>query len=77
MRTTVKLDDDVAAAVEQLRRERGIGISSALNELVRRGLAQGGVPRPRFAQQTSSGGPLIDLTDVAGTLELLDGPSSR
>lgn len=77
MRTTVELDDDVAAALEQLRRERGIGISAALKELARRGLAQGGVPRPRFTQQTSSGGPLIDLTDLAGAFELRDGPSSR
>jgi hypothetical protein len=77
MRTTVNLDDDVAAAIEQLRKERGLGVSSALNELARRGLAQGAIPRPRFSQQTSSGGARIDLTDIAGALELLDEPGSR
>ncbi|TWF74873.1 ribbon-helix-helix CopG family protein [Pseudonocardia hierapolitana] len=77
MRTTVNLDDDVAAAVEQLRKERGMGVSSALNELARRGLAHGGIPKPRFAQQTSSGGARIDLIDVADALDLLDGPPSR
>lgn len=77
MRTTVNLDDDVAAAVERLRKERGIGLSSALNELARRGLAQGEIPRSRFSQQTSSGGARIDLTDVAAALDLLDGTSSR
>jgi hypothetical protein len=77
MRTTVNLDDDVVAAVERLRKERGLGLSSALNELARRGLAQGGIPRPRFSQQTSAGVARIDLTDVADALQLLDGPSSR
>ena len=32
MRTTVALDDDVVAAVERVRRERGLGLSEALNE---------------------------------------------
>jgi len=77
MRTTVNLDDDVAAAVEQLRKERGLGVSSALNELARRGLAHGAIPRPRFSQQTSSGGARIDLTDIADALDLLDEPGSR
>jgi hypothetical protein len=76
MRTTVNLDDDVAAAVEQLRKERGLGISAALNEIARRGLAQGAVPRQRFSQQTSSGGARIDLTDITDALDLLDGPGS-
>src|SRR3954447_3348982 len=39
MRTTVTLANDVAAAVERLRRERSIGVSEAVNELVRNGLA--------------------------------------
>ncbi len=39
MRTTVTLDPDVAAAVSHLRTERGIGVSAAINDLVRRGLA--------------------------------------
>lgn len=73
MRTTVNLDDDVAAAVEQLRRERGLGISSAINELARRGLTEGSIPRPRFVQQTSAGGARVDLTDVANALDLLEG----
>ena len=44
------LDDDVAAAVDLVRRERGLGLSAAVNELVRRGmmsrLAQSTFPRP-------------------------------
>lgn len=75
MRTTVRLDDDVARAVEALRRERGLGTSDALNELARRGLAMGerekGTP---FRQRTSSlGEARVPLDDVAEALDLLEG----
>lgn len=76
MRTTVSLSDDVAAAVERLRRERGIGLSEALNELARRGLAERPA-EPRFEQETSSMKALIDVTNIGETLETLEGPSAR
>jgi len=77
VRTTVTLADDVAAAVEQLRRERGQGVSAAVNELVRRGLSNS--PRPKRFRQTSSklGLPALPLDDVAGLLDVLDGPAFR
>lgn len=40
MRTTITLADDVAAAVEKLRRERSIGLSEAVNDLVRAELTE-------------------------------------
>ena len=40
MRTTITLADDVAAALEKLRRERSVGLSEAVNDLVRAGLAK-------------------------------------
>ncbi|HEU0168187.1 MAG TPA: ribbon-helix-helix protein, CopG family, partial [Chloroflexota bacterium] len=40
MRTTVTLDDDVAAAASELRRQEGIGLSEAVNRLARAGLAR-------------------------------------
>jgi hypothetical protein len=77
MRTTVTLADDVAAAVEQLRRERGTGVSDAVNELVRRGLA-GSPARKEFRQQTSAmGESTVGVDDIAGLLETLDGPEAR
>lgn len=77
MRTTVTLADDVAAAVEQLRRERGHGISDAINELVRRGLVASPRPKP-FRQRTSElGAPALPIDDIAGLLEVLDGPAAR
>ncbi len=77
MRTTITLADDVAAAVDQLRRERGAGVSDAVNELVRRGLA---APRSRsrFVQRTSDmGEPRLPLDDVATVLESLEGDEHR
>lgn len=38
MRTTVTLDDDVAARLKQVARERGISFKEALNRAVRAGL---------------------------------------
>lgn len=76
MRTTITLDDDVAAAIELLRRERHIGVSTAVNELVRRGLAVGR-PSSQFVQRTSSGHARLDITDVAEVLDLLDGSVAR
>lgn len=76
MRTTVTFDEDTAAAVNQLRRERGIGVSEAVNELVRQALIRS-EPRGRFVQRTSTGHPRIDVTNVAEALELLDGPATR
>jgi metal-responsive CopG/Arc/MetJ family transcriptional regulator len=55
MRTTVTLADDVAAAVERLRKERGLGLSEALNELARAGLSQRG-KKTRFSQQSHRSG---------------------
>jgi hypothetical protein len=39
MRTTLTLDDDVAAALARRRSERGTGLRQEVNELLRAGLA--------------------------------------
>lgn len=76
MRTTVTLAKDAAAAVERLRRERNIGVSEAVNELIRTGLA---APRQQrnFEQATHDMGRGIDYTNVAEAIETLDGPTAR
>lgn len=76
MRTTVTLDDDVAAAVERVRKERSLGLSEAINELVRVGLATKPA-RSRFRQHSSPLGLRIDVSNVAEALELLEGPGAR
>jgi hypothetical protein len=39
VRTTVTLDDDLAAELQRLARERGSGFRSVINDVLRRGLA--------------------------------------
>lgn len=76
MRTTITLADDVAAAVEQVRRERSVGVSEAVNELVRSGLVARERPAP-FRQTTHGLGAGVDVANVAETIETLEGPSAR
>jgi hypothetical protein len=76
VRTTVILDADVAAAVAGLRRERGLGLSEALNELARAGM-QAPESRPRFRQRSVDMGIGIDVRDTAEALELAEGPAYR
>ena len=76
MRTTLTLADDVAAAVERLRRERAIGMSDAVNELIRAGLAsQNQATRAPFRQKSYDLGVYINIDNVAEALETLDGPA--
>jgi len=72
VRTTIRLDDDVAAAAERLQRERHIGLSDAVNTLARDGL-RAHPPRQAFRQRTSNLGLRVDVSNVAEALELLDG----
>ena len=74
MRTTVNLADDVSAAVEKLRRERSVGISEVVNDLVRAGLASEEKPRKQFRQRSRDLGEGIDFDNVGEALETLDGP---
>jgi hypothetical protein len=76
MRTTLTLADDVSAAVENVRRERSIGLSEAVNDLVRAGLIQQQVTRP-FRQKTHDLGQGIDYSNIADAIETLDGPATR
>lgn len=68
--------DDVAAAIAQLQRERGIGVSEAVNELVRRGLVAAPRRNPPFRQRTRRLGLRVDVTNVAEALEQLDGSTA-
>jgi hypothetical protein len=76
MRTTITLSDDVASAVEKLRGEQSIGLSEAVNDLVRAGLATRRVGPP-FRQETHDLGRGIDFSNVADAIETLDGPAAR
>jgi Arc/MetJ family transcription regulator len=71
MRTTLKLDDDVVAEVERLRREEDLGLSEAVNVLIRRGM---GRPRRRtkYEHRSADVGLRIDVTDIGAVLDILD-----
>ena len=71
MRTTVTLDDDVAAEVERLRREEGLGLSEATNRLIRTGMAAP-TRQAIYRHETRDLGLKVDVTDVGAVLDLLD-----
>lgn len=74
MRATFTLADDVAAEVEDLRRREGIGISEAVNRLIRRGLVVS-EPRAEYVNRSFDLGPKVDVTNIGDVLDLLDDES--
>ena len=82
MRTTLSLDDDVAAALDQLRRARNATFKEIVNQALREGLKQmRAEPRRRKAFQTQSvdlGALRIGSIDnVAEALAIADGDAFR
>ena len=80
MRTTLTLDEDVAQALDRLRRERGVRYRELVNDLLRRGLAaeaEGTRTAERheaYAIEPADGKPrLASLDDVAECLEITEG----
>lgn len=75
MRTTLNLDDDVAAQLTQLARSDGRSLSRLANELMRDGLRTRRSPPSRgdyVPPVLDSGAPWVDVTDVAQALDRLD-----
>lgn len=78
MRTTLTLDDDVAERLRLEARQRGRPFREVVNSAIRAGLRS----RPEQAQFRVHARPMglrpgMDLDDVEGLLDLLDGPSRR
>jgi hypothetical protein len=71
VRTTVNLDDDIASEVAKLRRERGIGVSEAVNELARAGMRHERV-RYDYRHPVRDMGALVDISNIGDVLDLLD-----
>jgi len=75
MRTTLNLDDDVAAQLQERAARERRSLSRVANDLVRAGLRGEGTGHridPYRPPILDTGRPLIDVTDIAATLELLD-----
>ncbi|HZI97194.1 MAG TPA: ribbon-helix-helix protein, CopG family [Actinomycetales bacterium] len=77
MRTTVSLEPDVVAAVERLRRQRGLGVSAAVNALARQGLVREAGQTQAYVLEPAELGLLVDVHNVSEALEQLDGLDAR
>jgi hypothetical protein len=82
MRTTLTLDDDVAAALNRLRRERDVPFRALVNDALRRGLKELREPaRParRFSTLTADLGPCLlgDIVSASEAIEQAEGPWHR
>jgi plasmid stability protein len=82
MRTTLTLDDDVAARLKAEMRRHGKSLKETVNELLRLGLdAQNKRPRrERFRIRPRDLGrlrPGLSLDNVGDLLEQLEGPAHR
>lgn len=78
-RTTLTLEDDVAARLREAARRTGRPLKTIVNDAIRAGLGQGHVPRPPFSVEARPMGlrPGIDLDDISGLLDRLEGPEHR
>lgn len=76
VRTTVTLDKDVAAAVAKFRRDKDLGLSEAVNDLIRAGLIAPKERKP-FVQKTFDAGLKVDITHIGEALEQAEGPWYR
>jgi Ribbon-helix-helix protein, copG family len=72
-RTTVTLDDDVAAKLDQEVRRTGVPFRQAVNDALRRGLEPQQKPRKKFKVRPLKTGPLlIDIECTSRALDELD-----
>ncbi len=82
MRTTLTIDDDVAAELEHLQKSRDVSLKELVNDALRRGLRDMRAPpkkRKPFRTGTWNGGkPLIDNIDnIAEVLALIEGEAYK
>jgi hypothetical protein len=82
MRTTLTLDDDVAALLKRVLVRRKDGLKTVVNEALRHGLRRmGAPPEPRAAYRTPSvdTGPCLlpNVDDIAEILAVAEGDWHR
>jgi hypothetical protein len=82
MRTTLTLDEDVAAKLTTIARRSGLAFRRVVNDTLRRGLAQPVAPRsrPPFRVEARDLGALrpgLSLDNVSELLERAEGPLHR
>jgi hypothetical protein len=82
VRTTLTLDDDIAAKLEAEARRTGLSFKETVNTMLRIGLAakRGKLPRPPFKIKTLPLEPLdanFDFDNIEALLDQAEGPSRR
>ncbi len=82
MRTTLTLDEDVAARLVELQRERGVSFKDVVNQTLRQGLERQAVGRkrvPQFSVEARDMGQRLGLNfdNIGELLEQLEGPAHR
>jgi hypothetical protein len=82
MRTTLTIDDDVAAAIERLRRGREASLKEIINEALRRGIKEMSAPakqRKRFRTRSVRLGALQvpSLDNIAEVLAMAEGEAFK
>lgn len=77
MRTTLTIEDDVAAELERLRRDREQSLKDLVNDALRRGLrelrARPKRRRPFRTKGYDMGPPLVDIDNVAEAIAYAEG----
>jgi Ribbon-helix-helix protein, copG family len=82
VRTTLTLDDDVAAALERLRKSRNAGLKDLVNEALRRGLkdmSNRSKRRERFRTRSVALGQLriAGLDNIGEALAIAEGEAYK
>jgi metal-responsive CopG/Arc/MetJ family transcriptional regulator len=65
MRTTLTLDDDVAAVLERLRKKRDVSLKQLINDALRRGLQEMST-RPKRHEQVQTRSVTLGRVLIAG-----------
>lgn len=81
MRTTLTLDDDVAAAIERLRQAREASFKDLVNDALRRGLKEMAAPRktrePFRTRSVALGPALIGIDNVSEAIAGAEGERAK
>ena len=82
MRTTITLDDDVAAKLQSLSRRSGRAFREVVNDVLRRGLAPAPATAARepfrvAARDLGALRPGLSLDNIADLIERVEGPLAR
>jgi hypothetical protein len=82
MRTTLTIDDDVAAALERIRKTRKLSFKALVNDALRQGLKEMSRPprkvKPYKTKPVSLGRCLVgNLDDISEALAIAEGEDFR